>query len=60
MKNIALLLIITIVACSGCNNNKGYTVDKNDPASVENASKSPPITLNGDGSPVVEGQAPGK
>ena len=60
MKRVALLLLIaSAFALSGCKgSDAGYKVDQNDPSSVANASKTEPVPMNSDGTPVQPGVQP--
>jgi len=55
IKFLCFLLLIPFV--SGCNKKEEFSVDPNDPSSVENSSKTPPVLMNSDGSPVISGEA---
>ena len=57
MRSIYLgLIALVALATIGCQGGKEeYKVDANDPSSVENASKSEPVVMSQDGTPVGQG-----
>ena len=53
MKYLVIVGIVSLgIACGGCQGKQEYTVDKNDPGSVENASKVEPVPMRSDGTPL--------